>query len=144
MRVKKKSVSSSTAQALKAASAASDEESGAEPPAFVQLYKLDSIDFGKRMAVEKELDRRWKDCGDDDSNDALCRSLFPNAVFDESGTLLLYPSLLGIKVVNLETNQVCRILGKVENTQRFLRIALYQGAAARKRAGGGERTKSRE
>ena len=31
------------------------------------------------------------------------------------------------QVVNLVTNRVCRILGKVENTERFLGLALYQG-----------------
>ena len=30
-------------------------------------------------------------------------------------------------MVNLVTNRVSRILGKVENTERFLRVALYQG-----------------
>lgn len=29
--------------------------------------------------------------------------------------------------MNLVTNRVSRILGKVENTERFLRVALYQG-----------------
>lgn len=32
-----------------------------------------------------------------------------------------------IKVVNLQTNRCVRIIGKVENTERFLRIALFQG-----------------
>lgn len=32
-----------------------------------------------------------------------------------------------VQVVNLVTNRVSRILGKVENTERFLRVALYQG-----------------
>ena len=32
-----------------------------------------------------------------------------------------------MQVVNLVTNRVSRIIGKVENTERFLRIALYQG-----------------
>ena len=32
-----------------------------------------------------------------------------------------------LQVVNLVTNRVSRILGKVENTERFLRVALYQG-----------------
>ncbi len=45
------------------------------------------------------------------------------------------------QVVNLVSNRVARILGKVENTERFLRIALYQGipgaAAKAKRAGAG-------
>lgn len=31
------------------------------------------------------------------------------------------------KIVNLHTNKVARILGKVENNDRFLKIALYQG-----------------
>ncbi len=32
-----------------------------------------------------------------------------------------------MQVVNLITNRVCIILGKVENTERFLGLALYQG-----------------
>ena len=37
------------------------------------------------------------------------------------------------QVVNLLENRVCRILGKVENNERFLRLALYQGGKAAKR-----------
>lgn len=51
----------------------------------------------------------------------------PSVLFDESGHFLIYPTLLGIKVVNLETNAISRLLGKVENTERFLGLALYQG-----------------
>jgi len=29
-------------------------------------------------------------------------------------------------VVNLTANRVARLIGKVENTERFMRIALYQ------------------
>jgi len=36
-------------------------------------------------------------------------------------------------VVNLHTNKVARILGKVENNDRFLRIALYQGDRSSKK-----------
>lgn len=50
----------------------------------------------------------------------------PNVIFDESGNFVIYASLLGIKVVNLVTNRVSRLLGKVENTERFMRVALYQ------------------
>ena len=32
-----------------------------------------------------------------------------------------------MQVVNLVTNRVCRILGKAENTERFLGLSLYQG-----------------
>ncbi|KAL4182521.1 hypothetical protein AMTRI_Chr11g93690 [Amborella trichopoda] len=78
------------------------------------LYRLEAIDFGRRMAVEKEIEK---------TEDAPQ----PNAIFDESCNFLLYATLLGIKIVNLHTNKVARILGKVENNERFLRIALYQG-----------------
>ena len=36
----------------------------------------------------------------------------PNAVFDESGNFLTYSSLVGIKVVNLISNVVSRVLGE--------------------------------
>lgn len=38
-----------------------------------------------------------------------------------------------LQVVNLHTNKVARILGKVENNERFLRIALYQGGNSSKK-----------
>ncbi|EFJ47438.1 hypothetical protein VOLCADRAFT_61491 [Volvox carteri f. nagariensis] len=82
-----------------------------------EIFQLEDIDFGRRMAVERELAASAEET----------RGL-PNAVFDESGNFLLYATLLGIKVVNLVTNKVVRILGKVENTERFLTLALYQGS----------------
>ncbi|EKX47585.1 hypothetical protein GUITHDRAFT_106571 [Guillardia theta CCMP2712] len=63
---------------------------------------LDALDFGRRMAVEKEMESNK-------SNDDSC---MPNAIFDQSGKLLLYGSLIGIKVVNLVENKVMRVLGK--------------------------------
>ncbi len=39
----------------------------------------------------------------------------------------LQPRRLGIKVVNIHTNKLTRLLGKQENTQRMLRLALFQG-----------------
>jgi hypothetical protein len=44
-----------------------------------------------------------------------------------SAALFQTPSCsLLLQVVNLVTNRVARLLGKVENTERFLRVALYQ------------------
>ncbi|KAF5826791.1 hypothetical protein DUNSADRAFT_2058 [Dunaliella salina] len=84
-----------------------------------EAFVLEDIDFGRRLAVEKEL--------------ATAETAPPpNAVFDESGNFLLYPSLLGIKVVNLVTNHPMFCAGKVENTERFLRVALFQGTANKK------------
>ena len=49
-----------------------------------EMFKLDPIDFGRRMAVEKDLQ-------------SLETPQQTNAVFDESGNFLIYPTLLGIK-----------------------------------------------
>ncbi|KAL9253822.1 Peptidyl-prolyl cis-trans isomerase CYP71-like protein [Drosera capensis] len=84
------------------------------------LYRLEAIDFGRRLAVEKQIEQ---------SEIAPP----PNAVFDESSNFLIYATLLGIKIVNLQTNKVARILGKVESNDRFLRIALYQGDRSSKK-----------
>ncbi|KAK1435088.1 hypothetical protein QVD17_00848 [Tagetes erecta] len=86
----------------------------------VPLYRLEAIDFGRRMAVEREIEKTEN-------------VPQPNAVFDESSNFIIYPTLLGIKIVNLHTNKVARILGKVENNDRFLRIALYQGDQSSKK-----------
>eukprot|EP01104_Vermistella_antarctica_P017578 TRINITY_DN6243_c0_g1_i1.p1 TRINITY_DN6243_c0_g1~~TRINITY_DN6243_c0_g1_i1.p1 ORF type:complete len:636 (+),score=170.85 TRINITY_DN6243_c0_g1_i1:96-2003(+) len=75
---------------------------------------LENIDFGRRMAVERELS------GTADAPPS-------NSIFDESCNFILYPTLLGVKVFNLITNKLVRVIGKVENTERFLHIALYQG-----------------
>lgn len=48
-----------------------------------------------------------------------------NAIFDESGHFLIYCTMLGIKVVNLVTNRVSRVLGRHENV-RFLQATLFQ------------------
>ncbi|KAF0696844.1 Aste57867_12424 [Aphanomyces stellatus] len=73
---------------------------------------LDAIDFGRRMAVEKEL---------------LAAKAVSNCIFDASGHYVLFATLFGIKVLNIETNTLARVLGKVENTERFLQICLFQG-----------------
>ncbi|KNC80761.1 hypothetical protein SARC_06888 [Sphaeroforma arctica JP610] len=76
--------------------------------------QLDSVDFGRRMAQEKEIE----------NSPAFERI---NAVFDESGQFLLYPTMLGVKVIGIKTNTVVRVMGKHESTVRILRISLYQG-----------------
>jgi peptidylprolyl isomerase domain and WD repeat-containing protein 1 len=81
------------------------------------IYKLDVIDFGRRVAMEKEI---AKNIG----NETVPS---PNVIFDESSNFLLWPTMLGIKVVNIHTNKLTRLLGKQENTQRILRLALFQG-----------------
>ena len=50
-----------------------------------ELYNLEPIDFGRRMAGEKDL------MADPEAPQ-------PNAIFDESGNFIIYATLLGIKV----------------------------------------------
>ena len=53
------------------------------------VYQLDDMDFGRRLAVERELDR------DEAGPGGVLRTA--NAVWDESGNFLMYPTMLGIK-----------------------------------------------
>ncbi|KAG9126634.1 hypothetical protein FRC07_002647 [Ceratobasidium sp. 392] len=87
--------------------------------AGTSAHKLDDMEFGRRLAVEREIEK----------DPRVLASI--SAVWDESGTLVLYPTLVGIKVVNAVTNRVVRLLGKDE-TGRWLNLALYQGAPAKK------------
>ena len=91
---------------------------------FIEMQKvsqfLPNMEFGRRVAVERELEKT-------DSFE------FINPVFDHSGFFLLYTTMLGVKVINLHTNKCVKILGKNENA-RFLRIALYQGTPKKSKA----------
>merc|ERR1711871_141213 len=75
------------------------------------------IELGHKIAIESDLE---------DTVDALTTG---NAVFDETGYFLIYASLIGIKVVNLKTSRIVRILGTTESGERFLSLALYQGVS---------------
>eukprot|EP00912_Choanoflagellata_sp_UC4_P002491 UC4_evm1s1577 len=74
---------------------------------------LPPMEFGQRMASEKQIEEE----------DGL---RLVSACFDESGKFILYPTLLGIKVINIYTNKCVRIIAKGENI-RFLSMALFQG-----------------
>jgi peptidylprolyl isomerase domain and WD repeat-containing protein 1 len=49
------------------------------------VYKVDDMEFGRRLAVEREIEE----------DEVACKSM--NAIWDESGNFILYPTLLGIK-----------------------------------------------
>ncbi|KAJ2781869.1 Peptidyl-prolyl cis-trans isomerase cyp15 [Coemansia interrupta] len=77
-----------------------------------EKFKLDDMEFGRRMAVENELLR-------------ASSGRTTNAVFDESAGYLAFASLFGIKIVNLVANKAVSVLGKPE-PYRFVNIALIQ------------------
>lgn len=72
-----------------------------------------NIEFGRRMAMERDLEK------------VEVTSSWGNALFDETGNFLIYPTPLGVKVVNLVTNNCVRWIGKPENI-RFLCLGLFQ------------------
>ena len=82
------------------------------------LQKLEDVEFGRRLAVERDLE-----------NSALQNKI--NVIFDETGYFILYGSILGIKVINTLTNRVVKVFGKDEPF-RALNLALYQGQPQKK------------
>jgi peptidylprolyl isomerase domain and WD repeat-containing protein 1 len=107
------------------------------------VHRVEDMEFGRRLAVEKEIELPGPD--------GKVPGAWINAVWDESGAFVLYPTLLGIKgkpakptfspcgllaelavaVVNTVTNRVVRLLGKDESV-RWTNLSLYQGAPAKK------------
>jgi len=79
--------------------------------------KLPDIEFGRRMALESSLD-----------SGTLQHA---NVIFDETGHFIIFGTLAGIKILNLSTNKIARILGKDEAI-RPMNIAVYQGAPSKK------------
>ncbi|KAK4197751.1 putative peptidyl-prolyl cis-trans isomerase [Triangularia verruculosa] len=82
------------------------------------IQKLDPVEFGRRLATEREIET------------PALRDKF-NLIFDESGHFLLYGSYLGVKVLNTFTNQVVKVYGREEH-YRPLALALYQGQPQKK------------
>ncbi|EJD50595.1 hypothetical protein AURDEDRAFT_135422 [Auricularia subglabra TFB-10046 SS5] len=95
------------------------------------VYRVDDMEFGRRLAVERELEKDGTVPPNAHTPVPRGAARTMRAVWDESGNFVVYPTLLGIKVVNIVTNRVVRLLGKDETT-RFLDLSLYQGAPAKK------------
>ncbi|KAF2094140.1 putative peptidyl-prolyl cis-trans isomerase [Rhizodiscina lignyota] len=82
------------------------------------LFKLEDVEFGRRLAVEKELD-----------NPVVQARM--NVIFDETGNFILYGSIIGTKVINTLTNRVVKVYGR-EELFRPLNLSLYQGQPEKK------------
>lgn len=81
-------------------------------------HKLDNVEFGRRLALEKSLE----------SEVLRAKS---NVIFDESGNFIIYGSMTGIKVLNTYTNQVVKVYGGDENL-RAVNLGIYQGQPQKK------------
>jgi len=82
------------------------------------LQKLEDVEFGRRLGVERELDH------------PLIRPRM-NVIFDETGNFILYGSMYGVKVINTVTNRVVKVYGQEESI-RPLHLSLYQGQPEKK------------
>ena len=82
------------------------------------IHQLDTVEFGRRLAAERELE-----------NPVTIPRV--NVLFDESGHFVLYGSLYGIKCINTYTNRVVRVYGKDEPF-RAINLCMYQGQPQRK------------
>lgn len=81
---------------------------------------IPNMEFGRRMANERDIEK----------TEALNLS---NILFDISGHFILYSTMLGVKMVNIETNRCVQLLGKSDNI-RPLHIALFQGKVKKSNA----------
>ncbi|PNS17666.1 hypothetical protein CAC42_3061 [Sphaceloma murrayae] len=82
------------------------------------LEKLDDVDFGRRIGVEREMD-----------HSSVRRRT--NVIFDETSNFILYGSLFGVKVLNTLTNRVTKVYGR-EEPFRPVNLTLYQGQPDKK------------
>lgn len=82
------------------------------------IYPLETVEFGRRLAAERELE-----------NPVTIPRV--NVLFDESGHFVLYGSLYGIKCINTYTNRVVRVFGQDEPF-RAIHLAIYQGQPQKK------------
>eukprot|EP00126_Sphaerothecum_destruens_P006274 Sdes_comp19293_c0_seq1m10347 len=101
-----------------------------------ELLKLDSIDFGRRIAQERELDKvscKFRELVLNNHSVQTSPPTCPvnlasfNCLFDDSGIFLMYSSLVGIRVVNIFTGKCCKIIGKYESSMKALKVSLFQG-----------------
>ncbi|OMH79034.1 Peptidyl-prolyl cis-trans isomerase cyp15 [Zancudomyces culisetae] len=79
---------------------------------------LEEMEYGRRLATERELYR----------TEAV---EYSNAVFDQSGKILLYAGLEGITAVELETDRVVSVYG-VDEIFRFVNIGIWQNYVSKK------------
>lgn len=73
---------------------------------------MPSMEFNRKVSTEKDLEK----------SDFYRHN---NIVFDRSSNFILYPTLIGIKLVNLYTNKSVLVVGRGENL-RFINVTLCQ------------------
>ena len=105
--------------------------------AKADMLYLEKLDFERRMAVEKDIEKQWdllkslpkskkgQEPVDNPEPQPFC--ILPSIGFDESDSFVYFGTPVGIKVYSITSGDFIRVIGKVESTERFLQIGLYQG-----------------
>jgi len=98
------------------------------------VYSMDMLEYGKRAATEREIADTTIYTGgvvtDALHQDSSSLHQLITMTFDPSSTFLVYPSLMGIKVVSIVTHSCCRIIGRGDaSSLRFLSVCLCSGDA---------------
>lgn len=81
-------------------------------------FRIDPFEFGLRVAMEKDALVEIR------SNLYIYNSII---VWDESSNFVIYPTMIGIKILNIVTETVNRVIGTAESNLRILNFALFQG-----------------
>ena len=96
------------------------------------VYDMDVLEYGKRAATEREMAETTIYTGgvSTPSTSSSASYQLITMAFDSSSTLLLYPTLMGIKVVSILNHTCCRIIGKGDaSSLRFVTFCLCSGDA---------------
>lgn len=82
-----------------------------------EFTRIEKTEFDRKLGTEREIEKYI--------------DVIPpiNVQFDETNQFILYSSILGVKLIDLHTDKLVKILGKPETTERFLTVSLFQGAA---------------
>lgn len=86
--------------------------------------RLDQMEFARRCALEQQLDKEASEGKGAIAASQGLRTM--NAVFDETGHFLIYPTIFGIKIINTHDDAIAQIIARDEPL-RFLNVSLFQG-----------------
>mmetsp|Transcript_14364 Transcript_14364/g.22164 ORF Transcript_14364/g.22164 Transcript_14364/m.22164 type:complete len:750 (+) Transcript_14364:109-2358(+) len=104
---------------------------------------IDAIEYGKRAALEREMEDSYLLSGGVSSNAVTKQSISTvnstsegsnhqhfHLTFDNTGKFLLLPTIVGVKIINIQTHRVTATAGKGDASAfRFIDISLCPGDA---------------
>ena len=95
----------------------------AQSDPHLKILHLTDAEFARRAGINQDV-----------SSHPDPRFLADSVAFDASGDVLILSTPVGIKFLDLVSNTLPKILGKMEKSERFLSLAVYQGKPQRRTA----------